>query len=58
MGIIIAGIVIVVIGWLAYEMIMAPLKPDDYGLTDEEIKEQYKLTKEIKEQNESEYLDT
>ena len=58
MGIIIAGIVIVVIGWLAYEMIMAPLKPDDYGLTDEEIKEQRELTKEIKKQNESEYLDT
>ena len=46
--IIIVGIVIVVIGWLAYEMIMAPLQPDDYGLTDEEIKEFKELTKEKK----------
>ena len=30
-------IVVVIIGWLAYEMIMAPLMPDDYGMTDEEI---------------------
>ena len=46
--IIIVGIVIVVIGWLAYEMIIAPLQPDDYGLTDEEIKEFKELTKEKK----------
>ena len=51
--IIIAVIVLVVICWLAYEMIMAPLMPDDYGLTDEEIKECRELTKEIKnEENE------
>jgi len=41
-------IVITTIGWLAYEMIMAPLMPDDYGLTDEEIKEINELTKKDK----------
>ena len=41
-------IVIAVIGWLAYEMIMAPIMPDDYGLTDEEIKEYSELTKKDK----------
>jgi len=46
--IIIIGIVIVIVGWLAYEMIMAPLMPDNYGLTDEEIKETNILTKENK----------
>ena len=38
-------IVLIVIGWLAYEMIMAPLMPDDYGLTDEEKKEWEELKK-------------
>ena len=56
--IIIVVIIVVVVSWLAYEMIMAPLMPDDYGLTDEEIKEQRELTKEIKKQNDSEHLDT
>ena len=56
--IIIVVIIVIVISWLAYEMIMAPLMPDDYGLTDEEIKEQRELTKEIKKQNDSEHLDT
>ena len=37
--IIVIVIVMAIVGWLAYEMIMAPLMPDDYGLTDEEIKE-------------------
>ena len=34
-----------VIAWLAYEMIMAPLMPDDYGLTNEELKEVQELEK-------------
>ena len=38
-------IVLIVIGWLAYEMITAPLMPDDYGLTDEEKKEWEELKK-------------
>lgn len=46
--IIIIVIVIAIVGWLAYEMIMAPLMPDDYGLTDEERKEMNILTKENK----------
>ena len=46
--IIIIGIILIVVGWLAYEMIMAPLMPDDYGLTDEEIKELSELTKKDK----------
>ena len=47
MGIIILVIIIVVVTvWLAYEMIMAPLMPDDYGLSDEEIKEWDELNKE------------
>ena len=51
--IIIGVIVVVVIAWLAYEMIMAPLMPDDYGLTDEERKEWNELKKENKnEENE------
>ena len=51
--IIIIIIVILIVGWLAYEMIMAPLMPDDYGLTDEEMKEWKELTKENKnEENE------
>ena len=51
--IIIIGVVIVIVGWLAYEMITAPLMSDDYGLTDEEMKEWKELTKENKnEENE------
>ena len=51
--IIIVVIVMAIVGWLAYEMIMAPLMPDDYGLTDEERKEMNILTKENKnEENE------
>jgi|10_taG_2_1085330.scaffolds.fasta_scaffold84398_1 flagellar basal body-associated protein FliL len=46
--IIIVCIVLVVVVWLAYEMIMAPIMPDDYGLTDEEIKEDNELTKNNK----------
>ena len=34
-----------VVVWLAYEMIMAPLMPDDYGLTNEELKEVEELEK-------------
>ena len=50
MGIIvIAVIILVIVGWLAYEIIIAPIMPDDYGLTDEEIKELRELTKENKE---------
>lgn len=45
---IIIVIVIAIIGWLAYEMIMAPLMPDNYGLTDKEIKEWNELTKKDK----------
>ena len=37
--IVIAVIILVIVGWLVYEIIMAPLMPDDYGLRDEEIKE-------------------
>jgi len=51
--IVIIVIVILIVGWLAYEMIMAPLMPDDYGLKDEEMKELQELTKENKnEKNE------
>ena len=51
--IIIVVVVGVVIAWLAYEMVMAPLMPDDYGLKDEEMKEWQELTKENKnEENE------
>ena len=46
--IIIIVIVIALVGWLGYEMIMAPLMPDDYGLTDEETKEYKELTKNNK----------
>lgn len=37
-----------IVGWLAYEIIMAPLMPADYGLTDEERKEINILTKKNK----------
>ena len=51
--IIIIGIVLVIVGWLAYEMIIAPIMPDDYGLSDEERKEMNILTQENKnEENE------
>ena len=51
--IIIIGIILVIVGWLGYEMIMAPIMPDDYGLSDEEMKEWKELTKENKnEENE------
>jgi len=40
--------VIVVVGWLAYEIMVAPLMPDDYGLTEEENKEIKELTKKNK----------
>ena len=46
--IIVIVIVVAIVGWLVYEMIVAPLMPDDYGLTDEEIKEWDKLTKKNK----------
>ena len=46
MVIIVIVIVVLVIGWLAYEMIMAPIMPDDYGVRYEESKE---LTKENNE---------
>ena len=53
MNIIILIIIVFVVGWLAYEMIMAPLMPDDYGLTHEEKKEWNELKKENKnEENE------
>ena len=47
--IIVVVVVIAIVGWLVYEMIMAPLMPDDYGLTDEERKELEELTKENKD---------
>jgi|7_EtaG_2_1085326.scaffolds.fasta_scaffold41597_2 hypothetical protein len=51
--IVIIVIVILIVGWLAYEMLMAPLMPDDYGRKDEEMKECKELTKENKnEENE------
>jgi len=40
--------VIVVVVWLAYEIMVAPLMPDDYGLTEEENKEIKELTKKNK----------
>ena len=43
--IIIICVVVLVVAWLAYEMIMAPLMPDDYGLTNEELKEVQELEK-------------
>jgi hypothetical protein len=47
MGIIIILVIIILVtGWLAYEMIVAPLMPDDYGLSDEEIREWEELEKE------------
>ena len=46
--IIIIGIVLVIVGLLAYEMIIAPIMPDDYGLSDEERKEINILTQENK----------
>ena len=42
---IIAIIVAVFIGWLAYGMITAPIMPDDYGMTDKEI-EREKIEKQ------------
>ena len=40
MGVLILVVfMIVIVGWLAYEMMVAPLMPDDYGLTEEESKE-------------------
>ena len=45
---IIAIIVAVFIGWLAYGMITAPIMPDDYGMTDKEIEYWYKRNKDRK----------
>ena len=33
---IIIAVVVIVYGWLAWEAYTAPVKPDDYDLTDEE----------------------
>lgn len=41
-------IIFLIICWLAYEMIMAPIMPDDYGLTDEERKLWKDITDEKK----------
>ena len=46
--IIVIVVVVGIVGWLIYEIITAPLMPDDYGLTDEEIKEWNELTKKDK----------